>query len=246
MSKSPDLGSIFAYAERCLERDAAIEEAGAAPKDALWEHQVAAIEAINATLGEGVKRIVLQVPTGGGKTKIAVELINEYLRQGKRVIFAVPRIDLIGQTVQALYRDGVAHVGVVQGKHHLTDDTAPVQVCSEQTLVRRNIPTVDIVFIDEVHLQFKKIHAWINSPKLQSIPVIGLSAAPWSKGLGKHYAKLIKPTSITYLIENGKLVPFTVFAPPGADLSQVRTIAGDFNEADLSLTCDTQKLVATS
>lgn len=66
--------------------------------------------------------------------------------------------------------------------------------------------------------------------KLQSIPVIGPSATPWSKGLGKPYHKLINPTSIKDLIEKKILRPFVVFAPPGPDLSRVRTLAGDYHE----------------
>lgn len=72
-------------------------------------------------------------------------------------------------------------------------------------------------------MPFEKILAWIDSPKLAHVPVIGLSATPWSKGLGKHYHKLINPTSIKDLIERKILCPFVVFAPPGPDLSGVRT-----------------------
>jgi DNA repair protein RadD len=126
----------------------------------------------------------------------------------------------------------------------VTDPTAPVQICSEQTLARRIIPTFDLIFIDECHLQFKKILAWIDDPKMQSTPVIGLSATPWSKGLGKHCHRLINPTSIKDLIEKKILCPFVVFAPPGPDLSQVRTVAGDYHEGDLSTVCDTKILVA--
>jgi DNA repair protein RadD len=179
----------------------------------------------------------------GGKTKTAVELIGEYVGRNKRIVFAVPRIDLIEQTVKALYREGLTDVGVIQGKHRLTNSAAAVQVCSEQTLVRRDAPQADLIFIDECHLQFKKIHDWINSPQLQSVPVIGLSATPWSR-VGKHFKKLIKPTSIANLIEKKNLVPFSVFAPPGPDLSTFRTLAGDFNESDLSTVCDTSPLVA--
>jgi superfamily II DNA or RNA helicase len=146
--------------------------------------------------------------------------MKKFIESGKRVGFLMPRLDLVEQTIRAFQEAGIAHVGVIQGKHHLTDATAPVQICSEQTLARRDIPGFDLIFIDEVHLQFRKILAWIDDPKLQSIPVIGLSATPWSKGLGKHYQHLINPTSIQGLIDKKILCPFTVFAPPGPDLSR--------------------------
>ncbi len=145
---------------------------------------------------------------------------------------------------RAFRQAGIANVGVIQGLHRLTDPTAPVQICSEQTLTRRIIPQFDLIFIDECDLQFKKILAWIDDPKLQPTPVIGLSATPWSKGLGKHYHRLINPTSIKDLIEKKILCPFVVYAPPGPDLSRVRTLAGDYHEGDLSEACNTVKLVA--
>jgi DNA repair protein RadD len=214
--------------------------------EGLWEHQVTSIAEIDEALAAGGTRIVLKIPTGGGKTKIASEfiLMKKYINLGKRVGFWMPRLDLVEQTIRAFHQARVAHVGVIQGLHRLTDPTAPVQICSEQTLARRVIPTFDLIFIDECHLQFKKILSWIDDPKLQSTPAIGLSATPWSKGLGKHYHKLINPTSIQNLIDKKILCPFVVYAPPGPDLAGVRTLAGDYHEGDLSAACDTVKLVA--
>lgn len=229
---------IFASAER----EQAIAAAAAAPKLPLWEHQAECIAQIDEALAAGINRIVVKIPTGGGKTRLASEFIlqKRYLEFGARVGFWMPRLDLVKQTIAAFRQAGIANVGVIQGLHRLTDPTAPVQICSEQTLTRRIIPQFDLIFIDECHLQFKKILAWIDDPKLQSTPVIGLSATPWSKGLGKHYHRLINPTSIKDLIEKKILCPFVVYAPPGPDLSHARTLAGDYHEGDLSEACAAQ------
>jgi DNA repair protein RadD len=164
---------------------------------------------------------------------------EQYLEREQAIAAAAaaPKIPLWEHQTECLAQIDEA-LGVIQGKHRLTDATAPVQICSEQTLTRRITPQFDLIFIDECHLQFKKILAWIDDPKLQSTPVIGLSATPWSKG---HYHKLIK---IKDLIEKKILCPFDTFAPPGPDLSQVRTVAGDYHEGDLSTVCDTKILVA--
>jgi DNA repair protein RadD len=243
MSAFRDVEDAFAWGER--QADAA-ECRDVATLPSLWDHQAAGIAEIDATLDAGINRIVVKIPTGGGKTRLASAFIisKKYIEAGARVGFLMPRLDLVEQTIRAFRQAGIQHVGVIQGKHHLTDATAPVQICSEQTLTRRIIPQFDLIFIDECHLQFKKILAWIDDPKLQSIPVIGLSATPWSKGLGKHYRKLINPTSIQNLIDKKILCPFVVFAPRGPDLSHVRTIAGDYHEGDLSAAYDTVKLVA--
>lgn len=246
MSDLQGVEDAFAWGERYLEQSDPAEFASVAPRPPLGPHQASGIAAIEEALAAGETRIVVKIPTGGGKTRLASEFIlqRKYLERGKRVGFWMPRLDLVGQTITAFREAGIGHISVIQGKHYLTDPAARVQICSEQTLTRRIIPRFDLVFIDECHLQFKKILAWIDDPKLQSVPIIGLSASPWCKGLGKHYRRLINPTSIRDLIEKEILCPFTVFAPPSPDLSQVRTVAGDYHEGDLSTVCDTKILVA--
>src|SRR2546430_5635198 len=49
-------------------------------------------------------------------------------------------VGLIVQTIKDIAREGINHVGVIQGMHRQTDATAPIQIASAQTLVRRNIP----------------------------------------------------------------------------------------------------------
>jgi DNA repair protein RadD len=71
-----------------------------------------------------------------------------------------------------------------------------------------------------------------------------LTATPWSRGLGKSYDDLLMPVSIQQLIDDGYLSNFRVFAPPPPDLTGVRTVAGDFNEGDLSKACNTKEIVA--
>jgi DNA repair protein RadD len=205
---------------------------------ALWQHQTEAIRLIDEALEAGETRIVTKIPTGGGKTRMASEFI--LLGRYKRVGFFVSRLDLIKQTIDAFRRDGIDRIGVIQPNYY-PEPTAAIQICSEQTLARRQIPEFDLVFIDECHLQFRSILDWLDEVQA---PVIGLSATPWSRGLGRHYRKFINPTSISELIDRKILCPFTVFAPPGPDLAGVRTIAGDFHEGDLSIACDKKTLIA--
>lgn len=62
---------------------------------------------------------------------------------------------------------------------------------------------------------------------------IGLSATPWSRGLGLLFDDLVKVTSMADLITAGRLSPFRVFAPSHPDLSGVKTVAGDYHEGQL-------------
>jgi len=210
----------------------------------LRPYQARAIELARESIAAGKRRPVLQLPTGAGKTRIAAEIIRRALAKGNPGIFVVPRISLIEQTVAAFQREGIGHIGVIQGRNYRTNPAAPVQIASAQTLIRREIPHAGIVIIDECHLQFDSISKWIGSPDWKHVPFIGLSATPWSRGLGKIYDDLLRPVSIDDLIEDGFLSRFRVFAPPEPDLAGVRTTAGEFNEADLSDACDRKEIVA--
>src|ERR1700731_1048194 len=102
----------------------------------LWEHQETAIEMLREALLCST-RPLLQLPTGAGKTRIAAELVRYARDNGQRAIFVVPRLVLIEQTVAAFGREGIHHIGVIQGQNFRTDASAPVQIASQDTLVRR-------------------------------------------------------------------------------------------------------------
>lgn len=192
----------------------------------------------------GRRRVMLAAPTGFGKTLLAAMVVESALQRGKRVIVTVPAISLVNQTVAALEAEGIDAVGVMQGFHERSDIRQPVQVCSIQTLQRRKIPPADVVLIDEAHLWFQFYARWFGDPDWLTVPFIGLSATPWSRGLGKHYEELIQVSTTAQLIAGGFLTPFRVFAPDHPDLKGVRTSGGDFNEADLAGAMNKPSLVA--
>ena len=209
----------------------------------LRPYQEHALEALRRSLASGHKRPMLQGPTGFGKTLTAAHIIRRALDKGNRVIFTVPALSLIDQTVAAFEAEGIYCVGVMQADHERTDQTQPVQVCSVQTLARRQKPDAGVVIIDEAHLMHKSVHAWMADSDWAKVPFIGLSATPWAKGLGKHYDDLIVASTTKALIEAGYLSDFVVFAPSTPDLSGVRTVAGDYHEGELATACNTDILV---
>jgi DNA repair protein RadD len=200
----------------------------------LRPYQEAALDALRVSLKSGRMRPMLQLPTGAGKTLLSAHVIKNALGKGKRVAFIVPALSLIDQTVAAFENEGISAIGVMQGIHERTDHTQPVQVCSIQTLARRRKPEVDLVIVDEAHVLHKSLLKWMVGPALAKLPVIGLSATPWSGGLGRHYDALIVAATIKQLIDEGFLSPFVAYAPSDPDLSGVRTIAGDFSRTTLA------------
>jgi len=210
----------------------------------LRKYQTDAIASLRQSLAAGHKRPVMQLPTGAGKTVIAAAIIRMAREKGKRVIFAVPALSLIDQTVQRFTQNGIWEVAVMQGDHEMTDHQQPVQVCSIQTLMRRNIPVADLVIIDEAHVQFKFIHEWAKNTDWKHIPFVGLTATPWAKGMAKVWDDLIIAVTMQELIDLGHLSDFKVFAPAHPDLSNVKTVAGDFELKGLGEAMDQGALVA--
>lgn len=212
----------------------------------LREYQQNTIDTLKAALMKGYRRPVVQAPTGAGKTVIAAAIVNMARAKDRRVLFCVPALSLIDQTVERFRQNGIFDIGVIQGDHDLTDYSQPVQVCSVQTLARRNIPMADLVIVDECHVMFKLYHKWMNLPEWKEVPFIGLTATPWSKGMGSEglWDHLIVATTTSKLIEEGSLSDFKVYAPAHPDLSNVKTVAGDYELKGLSSAMDQGHLVA--
>ena len=208
----------------------------------LRPHQASALDLLRRSLGTGHRRPMVQAPTGFGKTVLASHIVAGALAKGNRVIFVVPTLSLIDQTVEAFSADGITDVGVLQGAHEMTDPSKPVQVASVQTLMRRRIPDANLVVIDEAHRWFEFYAEWMA--QWDAIPFVGLSATPWTKGLGKHYDDLIIAASTQDLIDAGYLSSFRVFAPSKPDLTGVRTVAGDWHEGDLGAAMNKAPLIA--
>jgi DNA repair protein RadD len=207
----------------------------------LRPRQAHAIPELRRSLAAGRKRPMLQAPTGFGKTLLAAHIVAGALGKGKRVAFCVPRLTLIDQTVAAFDAEGIKAVGVMQGDHCLTDHEQPIQICSAQTLARRRRPDVDLVLVDEAHEHHKSIFRWMaNCP---TIPFVGLSATPWSRGLGKHYDDLIVAATTRELIDQGYLADFAAYAPSDPDLSDVSTRLGEFKQDELADAMDKAPII---
>jgi DNA repair protein RadD len=126
----------------------------------------------------------------------------------------------------------------------MTNWGRPVQIASVQTLNKRGIPDTDLVIIDEAHRWYDLYETWMKGPHWADVPFIGLTATPWTRGLGRYYDTLIVGSTTRELIKDGYLSKFRVFAPASPDLTGVRTVAGDYHEGDLSAAMDKEALVA--
>ena len=112
--------------------------------------------------------------------------------------------------------------------------------------MKRSIPKADVVLMDEVHKWFSFYERWLSKDKMPewgNVPFIGLSATPWTKGLGSWFDHYHKAATIQAMIDAGNLSPFRVYAPSHPNLDGVRIVGGDYHEGELSERMQDAKLV---
>lgn len=219
----------------------------------LRPYQANAVQELRSLMARGVTRIILYSPTGSGKTEIGMDIVKSALAKGKRVAFLANRIQLVGQTSRRFMKSGIPH-GIIQGKNTCRT-YQNVLIASIKTVAQRGLPDVDLLIIDEAHAVAGS-KAYINVIRAAKCPVIGLSATPFSKGLGKHYSelagslfeKIAVAATISELIADGHLVDCDVYAPSEPDMAgikQVRNAFGemDYADADIGRATDKPELV---
>ena len=195
----------------------------------LREYQTEAIRQSYAALRQ-VNTALLQMPTGAGKTHVAMEIIKHGLKKNKRITFICDRISLIDQTFNKFMENGI-RAGVIQGDHPAYNISLPVQVASIQTLARREWSDADLFIVDEAHDQYEALYKQMK--KWDARKWLGLSATPFTRGLGLKWQKLITTVTTRELIDQGHLSPFIAYGHTQPDLSKVRTRMGDFAINDM-------------
>lgn len=190
-----------------------------------------AIDQLRLKISQGKKRILIVSPTGSGKTSLAAEIIRLASNKNKKVVFMAHREELVYQAHERLSHFGV-DAGIIMADHRYNGHH--VHVASVQTLVRRDHPPADIVFIDEVHhctsVSYKKILS-----SYQSSLIIGLTATPFrsdGKPLGEVFEDVIVTASIQDLIDKNFLVRPRYYGAK-LDLHNIDITRGDYNNEQL-------------
>jgi superfamily II DNA or RNA helicase len=196
----------------------------------LRPYQLEAIERVRSLIREGKKNILLCAPTGSGKTVIGSHLINEADRKGRRAAFVVDRVTLINQTSETFDDYGIDH-GVVQADHPRKKPWKHVQICSAQTVGRRKWPDANLLVIDEAHTVMKVV---VDRITPRDTITIGLTATPFTRGLGKLYDGLVNVTTTAKLIQEGFLAPYRIFAAVEPNMEGVKVVAGEWVDGEAS------------
>lgn len=191
-------------------------------------HQMKVIDELRDGFAKGYRTQLLYAPTGFGKTEVAIYLMKATKEKYKRAAMVLDRLVLVDQTSLRLSKYGLDH-GVFQAQHWKFNRAANLQVCSAQTLERRDkFPPVDLLIVDECHIARKQTIEFIK--KNPSVKVVGLTATPFTKGLGAVYENVVTGATNEWLVDNKWLTPLKVFIAKEIDMTGAKKIGGEWSQ----------------
>ena len=172
-------------------------------------------------------------PTGAGKTYLGLSMCQSALEKGGRVLFICDRKTLIDQTSATATGYGMPEHGIIQADNPRFDLRHRFQIASAQTMAVRGFSddygSRDVVVVDEVHTVHKPVEAFVKSTRAV---VIGLSATPFTKGLGATYSRLINAATMAELTKLGVLTPLRVLSCKRPDMTGAKTTGGEWQEGE--------------
>lgn len=208
------------------------------------------------------KSVMIQMPTGTGKTKLFCSIIKDvhkYSAENKKaykVLVLTHKQELVRQTGLELgLKYGLAH-GIIQAQA-MEIKEFPVQIASVPTLIRRlekwTFKDFDFIIVDEAHHikaeSYQKIIKAFDRAKL-----LGLTATPYrlsGEGFTKEFESLIVAPTIKEFQEQGFLSQYHYFSIPKNSFVQnaidsivKEDIQGDYDSNELIRIYDRDKIRA--
>lgn len=205
----------------------------------LYPFQEKLIADVRQKMSEGHKNIVVQSPTGSGKTVIFSYIVSEMKKRGKRALIITNRIELLSETGGTLEQFDLHPFEILAGQISEPPPNRQVYIAMSQTLRRRITKwkrffrLFDVVIYDEVHLQ--EFNAYSG---LFGCIVLGFTATPVRFGrqrqLSEDFTALVEGPQVPELIRDGYLMPDKYYGVERVDMNGVRISSlGDYQESDM-------------
>lgn len=228
----------------------------------LRPYQRESIEAVLTARREGVRRMIVCLPTGAGKTVIFSELARLARRQ---VLVLAHREELLGQAQAKLEAamDGQHVVSIERGADRASAD-AKVLVCSMRSLHEERLARVlrgrdvGLIIYDECHHAaaednlrvLRQLGAFEDGWNGTLLGFTATTARGDGKGLDKVFERIVYSRALPEMIDDGYLSPLRGFRiSTSADLTRLSPGGLDFREEELAEAVDIEErnaLVARS
>jgi DNA repair protein RadD len=223
------------------------------PEIELRGYQQRIFDAVRDAAMRGVKRILVVLGTGGGKTHIETNIALSAVEKGNTVLSLVHRRGLVEQINKTYIENGLDSGIIMAGIE--SELRKPCQVGSIFTYIRRMkldeldrnqfFINADVILIDEAHHVLSKTYQSILKNYPDKI-VIGFTATPTlstGAGMGEYFEELIDVVPLKELLDGGYLVPGVYYGPTVPDLDKLKSRLGDYKPKDLDKVCNKPKLV---
>ena len=198
----------------------------------LRDHQLEVIQKLRDGFKQGHRAQLLYAPTGFGKTEVAIYLMKATTEKYNKAAIVLDRLVLVDQTSDRLTKYKLDH-GVFQSGHWKFARNERLQVCSAQTLERRdNFPEIDLLIVDECHIARKQTIEFIKANP--QVKVVGLTATPFTKGLGDVYTNVVCGATTGWLVENDWLCPLKVYIAREIDMTGAKKVAGEWSQDEVT------------
>ncbi len=207
-------------------------------------------EAENSIFNEwerGVKKTLLVLPTGCGKTIVFAKVAEQCVRNGDRVLILAHRGELLEQAADKIAKTTGLGCATEKAEESCMGSWFRIVVGSVQTLMREKrlnqFPEnyFQTIIIDEAHHSTSDSYRRVLS-HFPETKVLGVTATPDRgdmKNLGNVFESLAYEYTLPKAIREGYLSPIkAVTIPLKVDLSGVGTQGGDFKTGDLGTALD--------
>jgi superfamily II DNA or RNA helicase len=222
----------------------------------LRNYQRKLIDDVTAALADGETRVLVQAPTGSGKTHVIVAATKAAVDAELRVLILATRTRIIRQLHERLDAFDIRHGVIAALLPVLRWNAAAVQVASADTLYRRAVvdgrmplPPADLVIFDEAHLALGGSRVAILDRYPDAIH-LGFTATPAKRSgrpLCDRFDTLVNGPSVRELIAAEHLVRPRVYSTPAIAQAELNNISrdsdGDYSAGELGAVMARAKLV---